>query len=161
MLRYELLHPGLIEALAAAGHGSRILIADSNYPHSTGVRPSATRVHLNLRPGLVTVDQVLEVLLDAVPVESATVMVPGGVAGDVAGAGEPIAAHAGYRALLPPEVDWRELDRFAFYGAARGDDLAALVATGDQRVYANLLLTIGVRQGSGASQTSDVSGAGQ
>jgi L-fucose mutarotase len=146
MLRYQLLHPGLAGALAAAGHGSRILLADANYPHSTGTNPRAERVHLNLRPGLVTVDQVLEVLVDAVPVESATVMVPGGVDGDVVGAGEAIPAHAGYQERLGPGVAWRELDRFAFYAAARGDDVAVLVATGDQRVYANLLLTIGVRQ---------------
>ncbi|MBD5785386.1 RbsD or FucU transport [Cellulosimicrobium terreum] len=149
MLRYELLHPGLIGALAAAGHGSRILLADGNYPHSTGARAGAARVHLNLRPGLLTVDQVLEVLLDAVPVESATVMVPGGVDGDVAAAGEPVPAHAGYRTALTAvagDVGWHELDRFAFYDAARADDVALLVATGDQRVYANLLLTIGVRQ---------------
>ncbi|WP_318783043.1 RbsD/FucU domain-containing protein [Cellulosimicrobium sp. SH8] len=36
MLRYPLLHPGLIGALAGAGHGSRVLLADANYPHSTG-----------------------------------------------------------------------------------------------------------------------------
>lgn len=145
MLRYELLHPGLVAALAAAGHGSRVLLADANYPHSTGARPGAARVHLNLRPGLLTVDQVLEVLIDAVPLESATVMVPGGVAGDVVAAGEDIPAHTGYRAMLGPDVGWDELDRFAFYDAARSDDVAVLVATGDQRVYANLLLTIGVR----------------
>ena len=145
MLRYELLHPGLVAALAAAGHGSRVLLADANYPHSTGARPGAARVHLNLRPGLLTVDQVLEVLLDAVPVESAAVMVPGGVAGDVVAAGEEIPAHTGYRAMLGSDVGWDELDRFAFYDAARSDDVAVLVATGDQRVYANLLLTLGVR----------------
>ena len=145
MLRYELLHPGMIGALAAAGHGSRVLLADANYPHSTGVRAGAERVHLGLRPGLLSVDQVLEVLLDAVPVESAAVMVPGGVDGDVVAAGEQIPAHAGYRELLGAGVGWHELDRFAFYAAARGDDVALLVATGDQRVYANLLLTIGVR----------------
>ncbi|MCK9794591.1 RbsD/FucU family protein [Isoptericola sp. 4D.3] len=145
MLRYELLHPGLVAALAAAGHGSRVLLADANYPHSTGARPGAARVHLNLRPGLLTVDQVLEVLLDAVPVESAAVMVPGGVSGDVVAAGEEIPAHTGYRGLLGPGVGWDELDRFAFYDAARSDDVAVLVATGDQRVYANLLLTLGVR----------------
>jgi L-fucose mutarotase len=94
VLRYELLHPDLLRALAAAGHGSRILLADANYPHSTGANPGAARVHLNLRPGLVTVEQVLEVLLDAVPVESAAVMVPGGVSGDVVGAEEPIPVHA-------------------------------------------------------------------
>lgn len=146
MLRYELLHPGIVGALAGAGHGSTVLLADANYPHSTGVRPGAERVHLNLRPGLLTVDQVLEVLVDAIPLESAAVMVPGGVDGDVVAAGEPIGAHAGYRDLLGPDVGWHELDRFAFYDAARSDDLALLVATGDQRVYANLLLTIGVRQ---------------
>jgi len=145
VLRYELLHPGLVGALAAAGHGSRVLLADANYPHSTGARPGVERVHLNLRPGLLTVDQVLEVLLDAVPVESAAVMVPGGVEGDVLAAGEEIPAHTGYRELLGPDVAWQELDRFAFYDAARSDDVAVLVATGDQRVYANLLLTLGVR----------------
>lgn len=145
MLRYELLHPGLVGALAAAGHGSRVLLADANYPHSTGARAGVERVHLNLRPGLLTVDQVLEVLLDAVPVESAAVMVPGGVEGDVVAAGEEIPAHTGYRELLGPDVGWQELDRFAFYDAARSDDVAVLVATGDQRVYANLLLTLGVR----------------
>jgi L-fucose mutarotase len=146
VLRYELLHPDLLRALAAAGHGSRILLADANYPHSTGANPGAARVHLNLRPGLVTVEQVLEVLLDAVPVESAAVMVPGGVSGDVVGAGEPIPVHAVYRDALGDGVAWEEMDRFAFYGAARGDDVALVVATGEQRVYANLLLTIGVRQ---------------
>ncbi|GAA1720182.1 RbsD/FucU family protein [Isoptericola hypogeus] len=145
MLRYELLHPGMIGALAAAGHGSRVLLADANYPHSTGAPRGAARVHLNLRPGLLNVDQVLEVLLDAVPVEQAAVMVPGGVAGDVVAAGEEIPAHAGYRAMLGPDAGWQELDRFAFYDAARSDDVALVVATGDQRVYANLLLTIGVR----------------
>ncbi len=146
MLRYELLHPGMIGALAAAGHGSRVLLADANYPHATGVRPGVERVHLNLRPGLLSVDQVLEVLVDAVPVESAAVMVPGGVAGDVVAAGEEVHAHTGYRAVLGPDVGWQELDRFAFYDAARSDDVALLVATGDQRVYANLLLTLGVRR---------------
>jgi len=149
MLRYPLLHPGLIGALAAAGHGARVLLADANYPHSTGVRAGAERVHLNLRPGLLTVDQVLEVLLDAVPVESATVMLPAGVDGDVLGPGAEVAAHVGYRAALAasaPGATWQGLDRFAFYAAARADDVALLVATGDERVYANLLLTIGVRQ---------------
>jgi L-fucose mutarotase len=149
MLRYDLLHPDLLRALAAAGHGSRILLADANYPHSTGAHPAAARVHLNLRPGLVTVEQVLEVLLGAVPFESAAVMVPGGVAGDVAAADEAIPVHAVYRAALTDGVAWETMDRFAFYEAARGDDVALVVATGEQRVYANLLLTIGVRQVSG------------
>jgi L-fucose mutarotase len=36
------------------------------------------------------------------------------------------------------------MDRFAFYAAASEKDVAVVVATGERRVYANLLLTIGV-----------------
>ena len=36
------------------------------------------------------------------------------------------------------------LDRFVFYEAAQQSDVCITIQTGDQRVYANLLLTIGV-----------------
>ena len=36
------------------------------------------------------------------------------------------------------------MERFAFYDACRSTDLAVLVATGEDRIYANLLLTVGV-----------------
>jgi D-ribose pyranose/furanose isomerase RbsD len=75
VLSYRLTHPTLLEALGRAGHGSLVLLADSNYAFSTGASPTAERVYLNLRPGLLTVDQVLEVLLDAIPVEAAAFMV--------------------------------------------------------------------------------------
>ena len=81
MLRFPLIHPPLLAALAAAGHGSRVLLADSNYPHSTRVHPRAAQVFLNLRPGLATVDQVLEPVLAAIPVEAVTILPPPGGAG--------------------------------------------------------------------------------
>jgi len=137
MLKGPLTHPTLIGALAAAGHGSKVVIADGNYPHSTGVREGATRVYLNLRAGLPTVDNVLEVLVQAVPIEAATVMVPA--------TGEVVEAHAGYRLSLAEDVTWTELGRFEFYDACRSEDVAIVIATGEQRVYANLLVTIGVR----------------
>ena len=62
MLRSPLIHPPLLAALGAAGHGARVLIADANYSHSTNVYPGAALIHLNVRPGLVTVDQVLKVV---------------------------------------------------------------------------------------------------
>ncbi|WP_333771874.1 RbsD/FucU domain-containing protein [Streptomyces sp. IBSBF 2435] len=37
------------------------------------------------------------------------------------------------------------MDRFPFYDAARAPDTALVIATGDRRTYANLLLTLGVR----------------
>lgn len=137
MLNFGLIHPTLIGALAAAGHGSQVLVADGNYPHSTGVNPSATRIYLNLAPGLLDVDAVLKVLVGAIPIESATVMLP-------EDRSEP-AAVSGYRRALDASLTWHELGRHEFYAAARTRDVAIVIATGDQRHYANLLLTIGVR----------------
>ncbi|MEK2494071.1 RbsD/FucU domain-containing protein [Kitasatospora purpeofusca] len=137
MLLTELLHPGILESLAGAGHGARVLLADGHYPASTATGERARTVHLNLAPGLLDVTTVLDVLLRALPVESAHVMVP------PAGEPEPPAI-AGHRsALVPRPVT--ALDRAAFYEAARSPDLALAVVTADTRTYANLLLTIGVR----------------
>jgi L-fucose mutarotase len=135
VLRFPLLHPPLLAALGAAGHGGRVLLADANYSHSTNVNPAATLIHLNLRPGLVTVDQVLEPVLAAVPVEAATVMRPDD------GSTPPVFAR--YGDLLGPGLPLRPLGRMEFYAECRQPDLAVCVATGDDRLYANLLLTIG------------------
>ncbi len=45
-----------------------------------------------------------------------------------------------------PDVPFTEISRWDFYDAARADEVRIEIATGDQRLYANLLLTIGVRQ---------------
>ncbi len=45
-----------------------------------------------------------------------------------------------------PEVEINEISRWDYYGAAGADDVAVVIATGEARIYANLLLTIGVRQ---------------
>ncbi|MFJ1729896.1 RbsD/FucU domain-containing protein [Streptomyces sp. NPDC088254] len=137
MLLTELLHPGILQALAGAGHGARVLLADGHYPASTAVGERARTVHLNLSPGVLNVTTVLGVLLRALPVESAQVMVP------PEGEPEPPAV-AEYRSLLAP-VAVDDLGRFAFYDAARSPDLALAIVTADTRTYANLLLTIGVR----------------
>ena len=76
MLRFPLIHPQILAALAAAGHGSTVLLADANYAHATGTNPAAVLVHLNLRPGLVTVEQVLATLVEATPFEAAALMAP-------------------------------------------------------------------------------------
>lgn len=135
MLFSTLIHPQILEALAVAGHGSRVIIADGNYPFSTGSSPTARIVFLNLAPGLVTVPDVLKTLVTAIPIESAAVMSPGDVA-------EPPIFQE-FRTLLP-KLELQKLDRFAFYDAARSQDTALIIATGEQRVYANILLTIGV-----------------
>lgn len=135
MLRTSLTHPGLICGLAGSGHGARVLIADGNFPMSTAVRPGASIVHLNLRAGVVTVDEVLDVVREAVPVEAALVMRPS------AGFEPPIFGR--FRELLPG-IDIGAVERQDFYEATRGPDLALAVATGDSRLFANILVTIGV-----------------
>jgi L-fucose mutarotase len=139
VLRFPLIHPPLLAALAACGHGGKILIADANYSHSTNTGPRAALIYLNLRPGLLTVEQVLAPVLDAVPVEAAHVMHPD--AGPGADA-EP-SVFAAYRTLLGPGVPLQPLDRLDFYATCREPDLAVCVATGDNRLYANILLTVG------------------
>jgi len=136
MLRTDLIHPGILQALAEAGHGSTILISDGNFPHRTGPLPVAARVYLNLSPGRMLVTEVLETLVTAVPIESAALM----------RSPEPVPppAHDAIIALLPPGTPVEQLDRFDFYAATRSTDLALVIATGDQRLYANVLLTIGV-----------------
>ncbi len=143
MLKGQLLHPELLRALAAAGHGAKVLLADGNYPVSTQTPPSATRVYLNLAPGLVAVTDVLRVLATTIPIEAAEVMVPD------SGPEPPIfeefrsilgAAAAGGSGPAPLVA----LGRQAFYTAASATDVALAIATGERRVYANLLLTIGV-----------------
>lgn len=136
MLYGTLIHPEILQALGSAGHGSTVLIADGNYPFSTGAHPAAARVYLNLAPGLVSATDVLRVLVEAIPIEAATVMVPN------EGPEPPIFEE--FRQILPDAIELTPVGRFDFYERARGADLALLVATGEQRIYANVLLTIGV-----------------
>ncbi|MCL6509247.1 MAG: RbsD/FucU family protein [Anaerolineae bacterium] len=136
MLKYKLLHPEILETLGGAGHGSRILIADGNYPFSTRAHPAARRVYLNLAPGLVNAVDVLRVLVDAIPIESADIM--------LTAEGEEAPIIAEFRALLPKDVPVHGHERFAFYDLCRDPDTALVIATGEQRIYANILLTVGV-----------------
>ncbi len=135
MLTYQLLHPEILRALGEAGHGAQVLIADGNYPLITRSNPAARRVYLNLAPDLVKVTDVLAVLVGAISIEAAHVMTPD------EGPEPPIFAE--FRALLPG-VALTPLGRFPFYETARGPDLALAIATAERRIYANILLTIGV-----------------
>ena len=77
MLKHRLIHPEISEILARAGHHAKVLIADGNYPASTTLGPNARLVSLNLAPGIVTVSQVLETLLTAIPVAYAAKIASG------------------------------------------------------------------------------------
>lgn len=141
MIHGPMIHPPLLRALAGAGHGAKVLIADSNYPHETYANPRSTVVFLNLAPGLINATDVLDVLQKTLPIEAAALMVP---APDADAVDIPI--HDEFRAALPNDVEVSEISRWDFYSAAGADDVAVVIATGEARIYANLLLTIGVRK---------------
>ena len=137
MLKTPLLHPYILRALASSGHGSRILIADGNYPFETASPPTAEKVYLNLRPGTVDVTEVLETLVQVIPIESASVMAPpAGV--------QPPPIFDTFTGLLPAGCPLAKLERHAFYGEARKSDTSLVIATGERRRFANILITIGV-----------------
>jgi L-fucose mutarotase len=147
MLKHKLLHPKISEVLARAGHSSKVLIADGNYPASTTLGPKAELVSLNLSPGLVSCVQVLETLLSATPVEKINTMQPT-TSGPYAMTHEP-PVWTEYRKAVAEaglELELEPIERFAFYDAIDSPDVALTIQTADQNLFANILLTIGVRQ---------------
>ena len=147
MLKHQLIHPQINAVLGRAGHHSTILIADGNYPASTRKGPNAELVCLNLAPGLVTVADVLRTLLTAVPIDHIHAM---GIPADdpYARRGEP-PVWAEYRALLQQSGVKLKLEtilKWDFYKAVESPDHVLTVQTGDQALWANLLLTMGCRE---------------
>ena len=146
MLKHQLIHPRINEVLGRAGHHSKILIADGNYPASTKRGPKAELVCLNLSPGIVTVTQVLRAVLSAVPVDQVNTM---GIPPDdpYAKQGEPpvwndfrkVLKEARLKLKLEPIPKWD------FYEAVELPDHALTIQTGDEALWANVLLTIGCR----------------
>ncbi|HEY0868685.1 MAG TPA: RbsD/FucU family protein [Fimbriimonas sp.] len=136
MLKTELLHPEILAALASAGHGSKVLIADSNYPFTTGSSPEAQIVYLNLAPGKLNAVEILGVIARSIPIEAAEVMVPD--------TGAEPAIFTEFRSVLGSGLALTARHRFEFYDAAKASDVCLTIASGEQRIYANILLTIGV-----------------
>lgn len=146
MLKHRLLHPDITAILARAGHHAKILIADGNYPASTMIGPNAQLVSLNLAPGIVTVSQVLETLLTAIVVDEINTM---GVPPEDAYAihGEP-AIWGEFRRIvqgagLPLEL--KPIEKWQFYDAVMSRDHVLTIQTGDQALWANVLLSLGCR----------------
>jgi L-fucose mutarotase len=146
MLKTSLTHPDILRVLARAGHHSRILIADGNYPASSKRGPQAELVCLNLAPGVVTVSQVLRAILSVAPIDHVNTM---GIPPDdpYAQKGEPpvwadyrqILAGAGGGLKLEPILKWD------FYRHVESPDHVLTIQTADQSLWANVLLTMGCR----------------
>ncbi len=146
MLRHQLIHPAINAILGAAGHHAKVLIADGNYPASSKLGPRAQLVHLNLMPGVVTCNQVLEAVLSAVPVEAVNTMMYE-TSGQYALEEDP-PVWSDYRSTLRAaglKLELEPIEKWAFYDAVATDDHVLTIQTADQQRFANVLLTIGVR----------------
>ncbi len=146
MLKHQLIHPEINAILAAAGHHGKVLIADGNYPASSKLGPNARLVHLNLMPGVLTCNQVLQAVLSALPVEAVNTMMYEET-GQYALAEDP-PVWDDYRATMKEagvELDLEPVEKWAFYDAVTTPDHILTIQTADQQRFANVLLTIGVR----------------
>ena len=131
-----LLAPDLLHAIASMGHGDEIVLADANFPATTHAR------RLVQLPGCsapAVLDAVLSVLPldDFVPEAALTMQVvddPTARPPVVQEFDRLLAAHG-----CQPSA---ALERFAFY--ERAARAFAIVATGETRVYGNILLKKGV-----------------
>jgi L-fucose mutarotase len=147
MLQHQLIHPEINSILGRAGHHAKILIADGNYPVSTKKGPNAELVCLNLSPGVVTVAQALRAVLSAVPVDAVQTM--GIPANDpYAQRGEPTVWNE-YRRVIKEarlKLKLEPVEKWSFYEAVESPDHVLTIQTGDQSLWANVLLTMGCRQ---------------
>ena len=146
MLKHTLIHPKINEVLARAGHHSKVLIADGNYPASSTLGPRAELVSLNLSPGIVTCTQVLHALVTAIPIEAANTMMYE-TEGPYALSEDPPVWAEYCQVIEQAKLDLglEPIEKWDFYEAVNTADHVLTIQTADQQRFANLLLTVGVR----------------
>lgn len=133
MLTTKCIHPGIMKALSLCGHGSKVLIADGNYPLAKK-SGDAEKIYLGVMAGLPTVTEVLEAVHSVTEIEKAEVMLP----------------EDGSRPEIFSEFEKElglelcGLSRYEYYEAAGRPDVVLAISTGEKRVFANILLTVGV-----------------
>lgn len=136
MLKTKLLHPEILSILGSNGHGSKILIADGNFPFSTCPPPSAQKVYLNFAPGMLGVIDVLSVLKDYIPIESVIVMASPDESKQT--------IHSEFEEILGSNISMKKNKRFEFYEEVKSSDTCLVIATGETKRFANILLVMGV-----------------
>lgn len=131
-----LLSPDLLHVLASMGHGDELVLADANFPAATHARRLIRLPGTSAPAVLQAVLQVMP-LDDFVPQPALTMQVvddPAARPAVVAEFDAALLAHGAARSA--------SLERFAFYTRAAG--AFAIVATGETRIYGNILLKKGV-----------------
>jgi L-fucose mutarotase len=134
---HPLLAPELLFALASMGHGDEIAIVDANFPAASLARRLVSMRGVGTAEVLTATLTVLS-LDEALPHAAAIMRAADSV--DVAAT-----AIGSIRAALDGAthgaIRMAELERFEFYERAK--HAFAIVATGERRLYGNVLLTAG------------------
>ena len=132
-----LLGPELLRILRSMGHGDEIAVVDANYPAEAGARQLVRLDGVSATQALRAVLSVLP--LDAYAQHSVHTMQ---VVGDADAVPEIVAEFRRLVAAADAGAACGALERFAFYDRVKG--AFAVVATGERRLYGNILLTKGV-----------------
>jgi len=137
----KVISPALLKVLSEMGHGDELVIADGNFPaESVGRNAIVIRADGNGVPEML--DAVLQLMpLDAYSEKPVALMEV--VKGDTV---PTPTIWTTYREILdryePGNSDIEFTERFAFYERAK--NAYAVIATGEEAVYANILLKKGV-----------------
>ena len=132
---HPLLTGDLLAILRDMGHGDEIVVVDGNFP-AASVAQRLVRL-----PGIAA-DRAAEAILSLLPLDD---FVDQPAAAMASPDGRPEIYDDFDRVLAAAHgapVSLQEIDRFAFYDRAR--TAYAVVATGERRLYANLILKKGV-----------------
>jgi L-fucose mutarotase len=132
-----LLGPELLQILRAMGHGDELAIVDANFPAHRCARRLVRLDGVSATAALQAVVSVLplDTFVDC-PVHTMSVVdAPDAVPDIVAEFGQLVDC-------AQPGTTTRAIDRFAFY--ERAEQAYAVVATGEGRLYGNVLLQKGV-----------------
>ena len=133
-----LLSPDLLYILRAMGHGDELAIVDANFPAESA---GPLVVRLDAVSATVALEAVLSVMpLDTFVDLACFVMEPVGAADRE----EPIFGE--FRDVIAraegPDFALGKIERFAFY--ARANKAFAVLATGERRLYGNIIVKKGV-----------------
>lgn len=137
----NIISPDLLKALSQMGHGDELVIADGNFPcHSVGKNAIVIRADGHGVP------EILDAILQLIPLDTYTekpVALMEVVPGDTCGT--PTIWNE-YEEILdrhePEHHNIEYTERFAFYERAKNAYL--IIATGEEAIYANILLKKGV-----------------
>ncbi|WP_338721034.1 RbsD/FucU domain-containing protein [Devosia sp. XK-2] len=132
-----LLGPELLSTLRAMGHGDELVIADANFP-AEFLGP------MTIRADGISATAMLDAILTLLPLDQYVEETAIGmqVVGDPT-ARQPIDDE--FEAIIArhePEKHYSKIERFAFYD--RAAKAAAVIQTGETRLYGNIILKKGV-----------------